>query len=325
MRADVELVQLSLVSIGNHLASGNPAIIVANPAPYQQLRDGLFGMGQRLVQGGNLLGSPQRYPHAAQSINDMASGVDTSFQMVLTGFPTPQEMDFYLWGLMHRFTPNARQAASGAMPHVRLNLDLGEHKWFPNTNAGPIVTVQNALTQEVTEEFRTSIADLSQIDIPIFDPNQPIRALIEVPGYLSRVVELGVPIDGQLVPAVALVQGDVNGDNCVDNTDLAAVLGAQGEGGLDAEFVPPTDVNHDGVVDPNDVPIVVANLGLCGDVLPTAECPGDVDDDGDIDLDDLLLVLGFFGSGGSGGDADGDGDTDLDDLLLVLGGFGAAC
>jgi hypothetical protein len=53
--------------------------------------------------------------------------------------------------------------------------------------------------------------------------------------------------------------------------------------------------------------------------------PGDVDGDGDVDLDDLLLVLGSFGNPGPGspGDADGDGDTDLDDLLLVLGNFGA--
>jgi hypothetical protein len=52
-------------------------------------------------------------------------------------------------------------------------------------------------------------------------------------------------------------------------------------------------------------------------------CTGDVDGDGDTDLDDLLLVLGNFG-GGAAGDADGDGDTDLDDLLLVLGNFGCA-
>jgi hypothetical protein len=50
-------------------------------------------------------------------------------------------------------------------------------------------------------------------------------------------------------------------------------------------------------------------------------CTGDVDGDGDVDLDDLLLVLGSF-EAGPGGDADGDGDTDLDDLLLVLGNFG---
>jgi hypothetical protein len=50
--------------------------------------------------------------------------------------------------------------------------------------------------------------------------------------------------------------------------------------------------------------------------------PGDVDGDGDVDLQDLLLVLGHFGAG-AGGDADGDGDTDLQDLLLVLGSFGS--
>lgn len=53
-------------------------------------------------------------------------------------------------------------------------------------------------------------------------------------------------------------------------------------------------------------------------------CTGDLDNDNDVDLDDLLLVLGAFGVG-AGGDADGDLDTDLDDLLLVLGNFGVPC
>jgi hypothetical protein len=53
-------------------------------------------------------------------------------------------------------------------------------------------------------------------------------------------------------------------------------------------------------------------------------CPGDADGDGDVDLDDLLLVLGNFGGTGSG-DVDGDNDVDLDDLLLVLGAFGTTC
>lgn len=56
--------------------------------------------------------------------------------------------------------------------------------------------------------------------------------------------------------------------------------------------------------------------------LPAAPtCSGDVDDDGDTDLDDLLLVLANFAAG-DGGDVDGDGDTDLDDLLLLLTDFG---
>ncbi|MCH2133385.1 MAG: hypothetical protein MK116_06520 [Phycisphaerales bacterium] len=51
-------------------------------------------------------------------------------------------------------------------------------------------------------------------------------------------------------------------------------------------------------------------------------CPGDVDGDGDADVDDILAVIGNYGNAGGDGDADGDGDVDVDDILLVLNSFG---
>ena len=53
-------------------------------------------------------------------------------------------------------------------------------------------------------------------------------------------------------------------------------------------------------------------------------CAGDINNSGSIDLADLNLVLGAFGSG-PGGDANGDGQTDLEDLNIVLGNFGNDC
>lgn len=50
-------------------------------------------------------------------------------------------------------------------------------------------------------------------------------------------------------------------------------------------------------------------------------CPGDVDGNGVVDVDDLLLILSGWGGDGSG-DADGDGDVDVDDLLMAIGNFG---
>ncbi len=50
--------------------------------------------------------------------------------------------------------------------------------------------------------------------------------------------------------------------------------------------------------------------------------PGDVNNDGTVDLDDLNLVLTNFGQTTSKGDTNGDGIVDLDDLNLVLTNFG---
>jgi hypothetical protein len=57
------------------------------------------------------------------------------------------------------------------------------------------------------------------------------------------------------------------------------------------------------------------------------ERPGDVDSDGDVDLDDLTMVLADFGCKSPpppdcAGDVNGDGDVDLSDLTLLLQNFG---
>lgn len=58
-------------------------------------------------------------------------------------------------------------------------------------------------------------------------------------------------------------------------------------------------------------------------------CVGDVDSDGDVDLQDLAFLLAHFGtpSGASAadGDTDGDADVDLQDLANLLGRFGESC
>ncbi|MCH2152917.1 MAG: hypothetical protein MK089_06205 [Phycisphaerales bacterium] len=51
-------------------------------------------------------------------------------------------------------------------------------------------------------------------------------------------------------------------------------------------------------------------------------CLGDADGDGDSDVDDILEVLGNFGSNSGGGDVDGDGDCDVDDILQVISYYG---
>lgn len=57
--------------------------------------------------------------------------------------------------------------------------------------------------------------------------------------------------------AVGAVQGDVNGDGCVDDTDLLAILFAFGTSGEDL----PEDLNNDGIVDDADLLEVLFNFG----------------------------------------------------------------
>jgi hypothetical protein len=50
-------------------------------------------------------------------------------------------------------------------------------------------------------------------------------------------------------------------------------------------------------------------------------CYADLDGDCDVDVEDLLILLGCWGENPCG-DVDGDGDTDTADLLLLLAGWG---
>jgi hypothetical protein len=57
----------------------------------------------------------------------------------------------------------------------------------------------------------------------------------------------------------------------------------------------------------------------------TGTCTGDVNGDGFVNLADLNLVLGNFGTESFLGDANGDGVVDMTDLSIVLAAFGQKC
>lgn len=59
--------------------------------------------------------------------------------------------------------------------------------------------------------------------------------------------------------------------------------------------------------------------GVVPDEVPT---PGDRDVDGDVDFDDLHLLLTSYNVY-AGGALDGDGDADLNDLHILLANYGA--
>ncbi|MBI5865026.1 MAG: hypothetical protein HZB38_11065 [Planctomycetes bacterium] len=72
------------------------------------------------------------------------------------------------------------------------------------------------------------------------------------------------------------------------------------------------------------------NAGVISGQTDIADtCPGDVDNNGYVDLVDLTTMLSQFGASDGAtfadGDADGDGDIDLGDLTSLLSHFGAVC
>ena len=62
----------------------------------------------------------------------------------------------------------------------------------------------------------------------------------------------------------SLRDGDLNGDNQVDNFDVAALKAAFGNGERDANFDPAADFNGDGVVDGQDFSRMAANINRVG-------------------------------------------------------------
>ncbi len=54
-----------------------------------------------------------------------------------------------------------------------------------------------------------------------------------------------------------------------------------------------------------------------------APCPGDVDGDGDVGVNDILAIISLWGSNDPAGDLNGDGLVGTDDLLLILSQWGS--
>jgi hypothetical protein len=80
----------------------------------------------------------------------------------------------------------------------------------------------------------------------------------------------------------AVIWGDVNGDGCVDLTDLELVNAQMNTGKRVGAPWRPEDVNRDGEVDSIDIGIVTMNMGKCGDGVfeaPPASQPADSADE----------------------------------------------
>lgn len=66
--------------------------------------------------------------------------------------------------------------------------------------------------------------------------------------------------------------------------------------------------------------IATVCLGPLG--AAAAQCPGDLDDDALVGINDFLMLLGQWGPGGGTADLDGDGQVGIADFLALLAAWG---
>jgi hypothetical protein len=339
VRVDVEILQLSLFGIGKQMVTGS----IVDPKPFLQGGAALSDLANQLLM---LPFGAARFANAAELCQRMAAGLQQAGNQVPTGLPTPVEQDAFLAGLIPMFEGNTEHFAEAALPHVRIELDLGLTSWGP-AEIGGVRAVQRTLAGEELSNQVHRLDEQGRVYLPIMGED-PVRVWLKPPTHLS--VDLDVPpIDGMTIGTLPMVPGDANGDNCVDDVDLIQVLDEQGLGGEFADSVPSSDVNYDGLVNEFDIGVVEGSLGACGPLLDDCnengvedaldiasgtspdenengipdeceECEGDTNGSGTVDVDDLINVILDWGTDGSehGGDVNGSGTVDVDDLVLVI-------
>jgi len=93
-------------------------------------------------------------------------------------------------------------------------------------------------------------------------------------------------------------------------------------------FSTPGDVNHDGTVGIEDLLIILSGYGPCPEQVDP--CPGDIDDNNVVGISDLFLLLDNWGPcddcdkpDGCFADTDDNCIVGTSDLLIILGSFGS--
>ena len=82
------------------------------------------------------------------------------------------------------------------------------------------------------------------------------------------------------------------------------------------------DCNDDGIVDYGQI-LDGSLADDDGNGIPDiCSCVGDITNDGVVDVDDILMILGTWGSNYQPADIDGSGIVDVGDLLIALDGWG---
>lgn len=115
----------------------------------------------------------------------------------------------------------------------------------------------NPLTGAVAQTVNTNLFSNSTYSVAMTPGLWQIR--VDAPRFLARAFSVRRVLDATNLD-FSMTNGDVNGDNTVDDADLLAVLFAFGSSTND-----PVDLNGDGMVDDADLLIVLFNFGTSGE------------------------------------------------------------
>lgn len=229
-------------------------------------------------------------------------------------------------------------ATLGAVPNLSAGI-IGTH-W---KKVGPDTW---ELYAELQPGYRLTNADLGDTGI-----NQPPAGInqglfVSDGAFTSITLHIGngagIPVrpptttpilDGEQLDAAWFVIGGVFGST-IEGTTGGTILGVRV---LTVQVTPgsePGGTSPDGIT-PSTI-FLFGNDGTAGgttsgvfNIVPIPGCPGDINGDGVVNLDDFAILAVNFGSGPgstlSHGDLNGDGSVNLDDFAILAVNFGNDC
>ncbi len=121
------------------------------------------------------------------------------------------------------------------------------------------------------------------------------------------------------------IEADADSDGTIDVTaHMLAQVNGKGHGQLDITNVFLGDVWVDTGFPFGDQLLQIDRIYMDGHIDVTEidlPCPADIDNDGAVDVTDILITIGNWGGSGEG-DVDGDGVVSVSDILLIVGAWG---
>jgi hypothetical protein len=162
--------------------------------------------------------------------------------------------------------------------------------WYENDGGSPPVFTRRVISTAALGARSVATADIDGDDdtdvIAASVADDTISWFEQLPGEPPQFAEHIITIDAR--SAQAAVAGDVDGDGDQD------VVSASRADDTIAWFENEAlccraDINDDGVVDVDDLVAVILAWGVCP--VPPPDCPADIDGSGVVDVDDLLALI----------------------------------